>query len=514
MNKTLLLALAAVGLIAGGTGIGYWVANRNMTHGGAAPVTAAAATADRKPLYWHDPMYPQQKFDKPGKSPFMDMALVPVYADDAGGAADNGAVRISPRLAQNLGIRTAPVTQGAIDRKVQVVGAVAFDERAVVLVQARVSGYIEKLFVRAPLDAVTKGQPLAEILAPDWVAAQEEYLALKRSPQASDVLKLAARQRLLVLGMAESAIAAIDVDGKPRPRVTLVAPVSGVVGELLVREGMTVMPGAPLFRLNGLSTVWIQADVPEAQAAWLKPGSAVEASVPAYPGEVFKGRVSALLPEVNATTRTQRARIEVANVGNRLAPGMFATVSVASLARPPVLLVPSEAIIATGKRSVVIAVKSAGDGKQQFFPTDVETGAEANGMTEIRKGLDVGAMVVLSGQFLIDSESSLKTTVARMSDPAAPAGEAAMPAAAPAAMPAVTHKGEGKVEMLSKDSITISHGPIDSLKMGAMTMEYQLAAGLAPAGIKVGSEVSFDVQVTPKGEMAVTRIAPKGGGQK
>ena len=150
-------------------------------------------------------MYPLQKFDKPGKSPYMDMQLVPVYADSG---VDEGSVKISPRVVQNLGIRTALVTSGAIDKKVQVVGAVAYDERAVVMVQARVNGYIEKLFVRAPLDRVVRGQPLAEILAPDWVSAQEEYLALKNSPQANEALRTAARQRLSVLGMPAGTIAA------------------------------------------------------------------------------------------------------------------------------------------------------------------------------------------------------------------------------------------------------------------------------------------------------------------
>ncbi len=514
MNKNLTLALAAIGLAGAGIGAGYWFGGHRAPVGvantTAAPVAASAVAADpatgaagKKPLYYYDPMYPQQKFDKPGKSPFMDMMLVPAYSDDG---ADTGSVRISPRVVQNLGIRTAMVTSGSIDKKLQVVGTVAFDERAVVIVQARVNGYIEKLFVRAPLDRVTRDQPLAEILAPDWVSAQEEYMALKNSPQASDGLRQAARQRLSVLGMPEATIAAIDADGKTRPRITLTAPVSGVIGELAVREGMTVMPGAMLFRINGLATVWINADVPETQVAWLKPGSAIEASVPAYPGEIFKGRVTALLPDVNAGTRTLKARVEAANPGGRLAPGMFATVSVAASPKQEVLLVPSEAVIQTGTRTVVVVASQGGDGKPQFTPVDVEIGAEANGMTEIKSGLAKGTNVVLSGQFLIDSEASLKTSGTRMSEGASNAG--------PAATTTATHKGEGKVEKIDKESVTISHGPIPGMQMGAMTMEYKLPKSGIPAGVKEGTAVSFDMMLTPKGEFALTRIQRKAGAGK
>ena len=503
MNKNLTLALAAIALTAAGIGAGYWFGGRGTSSAATHAAAPAADATAKKPLYYHDPMYPLQKFDKPGKSPYMDMPLVPVYGDSG---ADEGTVKISPRVVQNLGIRTALVTSGAIDKKVQVVGAVAYDERAVVMVQARVNGYIEKLFVRAPLDRVARGQPLAEILAPDWVSAQEEYLALKNSPQANEALRTAARQRLSVLGMPAGTIAAIDADGKTRPRITLTSPVSGVIGELSVRDGMTVAPGTPLFRINGLSTVWINADVPETQVAWLKPGSSVEATVPAYPGEIFKGRVTALLPEVNAGTRTLKARVEVANPNARLSPGMFATIDVSTSPKQEVLLVPSEAVIQTGTRTVVVVANPGSDGKPQFKPVDVEIGAEANEMTEIRKGLTKGLSVVLSGQFLIDSEASLKATGTRMSGDA-PVADAAT--AAPAA-----HKGEGKVEDIGKDGVTISHGPIPSMKMGAMTMEYKLPKSGMPPDIKTGTNVSFEVVQTPQDEFQLSKIERNAGGGK
>jgi Cu(I)/Ag(I) efflux system membrane fusion protein len=416
MNRNLTIAAGALAFAAAGIGIGYWLASHRAAPTHATPAEKPAGTAERKPLYWHDPMNPQQKFDKPGRSPFMDMDLVPVYAEPG---ADAASVSVSPRVMQNLGVRTAEVAQGTLDSSLEAVGAVAFDERAVSVVQARVNGFIEKLYVRAPLDAVVRGQPLAEILAPDWVAAQEEFLALTRSTAASPELKRAARQRLLLAGMSEEAIAAVETDGKPHARITLTAPTSGVISELGAREGMTVAPGAMLFRINGLATVWVNAEVPESQAGALVPGGAVVATVPAYPGERFAGRITAILPEVNTATRTLKARVEIANPLGKLKPGMYATVAFATPAAPSALLVPSEAVIRTGQRDVVVVAEAGADGKQRFRTVEVEVGREADGRTEIRKGLVAGERVVASGQFLIDSESSLKAMTSRMGEPGA-----------------------------------------------------------------------------------------------
>lgn len=371
-------------------------------------------SAGKRVLYWHDPMVPGSKFDKPGKSPFMDMQLVPVYADDA---PDAGGVAIDARLQQNLGVRTAKAVAGSLSSAISAVGNVAYNERDVVLVQARSNGFLEKLFVRAALDPVTKGQPLAELYVPEWIAVQEEYLSAKRLRSDVDALALggladAAGQRMRLAGMSEEQIRAVDARGAVQPRFTITSPMDGVVGELSAREGMTVAPGAPLFRLNGLATVWVNAEVPETAAAEVRPGNAVQARTPALPGSVFKGRVSTILPEINATTRTLKARIELANPGGRLVPGMFATIDFAPTRRRNAVLVPSEAVIWTGKRTVVIVAQGAG----RFAPADVETGIESHGQTEIRKGVRDGDSVVVSGQFLIDSEANLKAAIKRMSE--------------------------------------------------------------------------------------------------
>ena len=409
----ILLALVGFGAWWVGMSQGMKMASPAETGSGAAKAGDVDPATGKKVLYWHDPMVPGQKFDKPGKSPFMDMQLVPVYAE--GGGDDTG-VAISSRVQQNLGVRTAEVAEGDVAPRIEAVGNVAWNDRDVAVVQARANGFIEKLHVRAALDPVRKGEPLAELYVPDWVAAQEEYLSVsKMQGQAAAGLREAARERLRLAGMNEEQVAQVEAAGKVHARLTVTAPISGVVSELSAREGMTVMSGAPLFRINGLSTIWVNAEIPESAAAEVRPGNAVRARAAAFPGEVFTGRVGAILPEVSLTTRTLKTRIELANPSGRLVPGMFVTVDFTPAARKA-LLVPAEAVIRTGRRSVVIVAGTAADGKQEFQPVDVETGVEAGGKTEVLKGLERGQKVVVSGQFLIDSEANLKASAARMSE--------------------------------------------------------------------------------------------------
>ena len=373
-----------------------------------------------KVLYYHDPMVPGNKFDKPAKSPFMDMMLVPVYADaGAENSSDDSKVTVSPRIQQNLGLRTAAVTEGALSPQVTAVGSIAFNERDQAVVQARATGYVEKLHVRATLDPVRQGQPLADLYVPDWIAVQEEFLSVRRM-QGTDLAPLidAARQRMRQVGMNDAQIALVESSGRTQPRFTLVAPISGVVVELTARDGMTVMAGATLFRINGLSTVWANAEVPESQAALIRPGAKVQAKSPAVPGASFDGKVQALLPDVNPATRTLKARLELANPGSRLVPGMFVQMQFMDPRAGKSLLIPTEAVIQTGRRTVVMLAEEGG----RFRPVDVDAGIESAGQTEIKRGLKLGQRVVVSSQFLIDSEASLKGVEARLNDQPASAG--------------------------------------------------------------------------------------------
>lgn len=507
-SGALIVSLVIAGAAAAG---GYALYQLGMNQGmkmqsaasdaGASAGGAAQKAGDIDPatgkriLYWHDPMVPGQKFDKPGKSPFMDMQLVPVYAD---GGSEEGTVTINPRMQQSLGVRLAEVRKGTLAPTVEAVGTVAYNERDLAVVQARANGFVERLYVRATLDPVRKGQPLAELYVPDWVAAQEEYLSARRMGGTRlDALVDGARQRMRLAGMTEAHIRMIESTGKVQPRLTLTSPIAGVVAELGAREGMTVMSGAPLFRINGLDTVWVNAEVRETQASDVRVGNLVEARTPALPGKVFKGKVSAILPEVNPATRTLKARVEVANPGRQLTPGMFATVNFTPAARKEALLVPTEAVIQTGKRSVVIVAQ--GEGK--FAPADVEIGMESNGQTEIRKGLEAGQQIVVSGQFLIDSESSLRATVTRMGEPSAVAAGEVKAAGA-------THRGSGKVESIGKDEVTISHGPIPSLQWGPMTMGFKPPPNGLPTQIGVGAAVEFEIRQGKDGAYELAAIAP------
>ena len=493
-HRNLAIAVACVGIIAAG---GYALYSVGMDRGMKMAAPAAPADPGRKPLYWHDPMVPAQKFDKPGKSPFMDMQLVPVYADAAG---EEGSVAISSRVQQNLGIRTVEAVKGDLARAVEAVGSVAYNERDVAVVQARATGFVEKVHVRATFDQVQRGQALVELYVPDWIAAQEEYLGVRRMSGAGlDALRDGALQRMRLAGMTDEVIRRVESSQRVQPRITLAAPIAGVIPELAAREGMTVAPGATLFRLNGLGTVWVNAELPESLAAQVRPGTPVEARAAALPDQVLKGKVSAILPEVNPGTRTLKARVELANPGGRLVPGMFATVIFAPAARREAVLVPSEAVIQTGKRTVVVVADDPSDGKQQLKPVDVEVGAESGGMTEIRKGIAPGTKVVVSGQFLIDSEASLKSSGTRMSEAGPAAG--------------TTHRGEGKVETAGKDGVTLSHGPIPSMQWGAMTMDFKLPPGVAAKGLNPGSTVQFEFKATPQGEFEITSIKPKDAGK-
>ena len=395
---------------AGGLGL-YRLGER---HGARTSVTNADGSAhpsgERKPLYWHDPMVPQQHFDQPGKSPFMEMQLVPVYAEDD---AAVGGVRVNPRVQQNLGLRTAAVVTGALSRTLEAPGSVLFNEREVRVVEARAAGFVERVHVRATLDRVRRGEALADVYSPDWVAAQEEFLTVKHlGSAAGGGLLDATRQRMRLAGMSEEQMQVVEASERVLPSLSVVSPVDGVISELGAREGMTVAPGVLLFRVNGLGTVWVTAEIPESATDSVRVGTPAEVRTSALPGGVYRARVSALLPNVALDTRTRAARLVLANPRGELVPGMFTTVRFTLKNDAAALLVPTEAVIQTGARTVVVVAQGNGT----FLPVDVALGREGNGQTEIRNGLTAGQRVVVSGQFLIDSEASLTGAAQRLSD--------------------------------------------------------------------------------------------------
>lgn len=373
-----------------------------------ADAPAAAKTpsseGERKALYWYDPMVPDQHFAKPGKSPFMDMELVAKYPDAPSGpsGAPDISIAIDPRVVQTLGVRVAPVEQGQFARVVDTVGVVGVDEHRIQVVQVRAPGWVERLDVRAAGDAVKRGQLLAGVYSPDLLAGQEEFLIALNSGDAH--LIQSAHQRLALFGLTEGQIATIEKTKKPERRVNYYSDFDGYVMELGVRQGASVEKNTMLFQLADFSSVWINAEIPESQAAWIKVGDPVDVEVSALPGESFRGLVDYVYPELTAATRTLKLRIVLKNKNNHLRPGMFATAHLKGAAKDQVLIVPTEAVIKTGERSVVIVADDA----NHFHPALIRVGSEHDGKSEIIEGLKLGQNVVASGQFLIDSEANLR----------------------------------------------------------------------------------------------------------
>ena len=484
----LALGAAVIALLAGAAGYGLGHLGK-ATH---APATAPQP--DRKVLYWYDPMVPAQHFEKPGKSPFMDMQLVPRYA---GEGPQQAGVQIDPGRLQSLGIRYATVERTRFAEDLTAPGVLEFNQRDVAIVQARAGGFVQRVYARAPGDVVRAGAPIADLLVPSWGGAQAEYLAVRRTGDAA--LEAAARQRLRLLGMPEGLIDAVARNGQTRTVVTITTPVGGAIQTLDVRQGMTVAMGQTLAQVSGLGTVWLTLAVPESEAGQVRVGAPARVELAAFPGRMISGRVSAVLPAAQAESRTLQVRIELPNRDGRLRPGMYGAGHLDGQAQPA-LVVPSEAVIRTGKRAVVML---AGDGGR-FQPVEVQVGRESGDRTEILAGLSEGQRIVASGQFLIDSEASLAGLQARPL--------AAASASPPAGAQPSLYETRGRVEALTGDQITFSHEPVPAIGWPAMTMTFKLDPPALAKGVKVGDRAVFAFEQRPDGPV-VRRIQPMGVAQ-
>ncbi|AJZ56411.1 efflux RND transporter periplasmic adaptor subunit [Paraburkholderia fungorum] len=514
-KKQLVRAVLAVFAAAALLGAGYVAGTHREAMGGASAVAATPssdkidAKTGRKVLYWHDPMVPNQHFDKPGKSPFMNMQLEPVYADEGGSSG----IRIDAGLQQNLGIRYATVRRQDTAESFDAVGTTQFDESMADVVQSRVTGYIDQLYASAPMQRVAKGAPIASLFVPDWLAPQEEYLALKRGGM-DDSMLAASRARMRAMSIPEGVISSLDRTGKAQTHVTLSAPETGVLTELNVRDGAMVSPGQTLAKVAGLSRLWLIVEVPEALALQVRPGMTVDAVFAGDPTQHFTGHIREILPGISTSSRTLQARLEIDNAGLKLTPGMLMRARIGAAKPVSRLLVPSEAVITTGKRSVVIARNS--DGRLQ--PVEVTVGNDAGDNTEVTGGLTEGQQVVASGQFLIDSEASLKSVLPKLVGAAAPgAGASATSAVVPAsgaaattAPAAQTYETTGKVEKVTPGDITFSHQPVPALGWGAMTMTFGKPSPTAFPDVKAGEAVHFVFRQSDDGYM-LTKVEPVGG---
>ena len=374
------------------------------------------AQGKKKILYWVAPMDPSYRRDEPGKSP-MGMDLVPVYANDVTQPSESGdlpTVRLSPTVVNNLGVRTAKVQQGSIARQINTVGYVTYDEDKLIHVHSRAEGWVEKLMVRNEGDHIEANQVLLEMYAPAILAAQVDVLISLQSARAAGIRSEKhrdnARNRLRLFNVPDYVIKQIEISGSPRNTVPILSPQQGVVAKLNIREGMYVTPNLEMFTIADLASVWVLVEVFEHQLAWIKPHLNAEIRVAAHPQKIWKGVVDYLYPELDPKTRTLKVRLRFANTEGLLKPNMFAQATIYDEPKKNILKIKREALIVTGERtSVIVAL-----GKGQFKPVDVLTGIQEGDEVEILAGLKGNHSVVISGQFLIDSESNLQASFQRL----------------------------------------------------------------------------------------------------
>ena len=401
MNKNILLAASFVVAILIAFFIGH---SFNDSAGGAG---GTAGSADREILYWVAPMDPNYRRDEPGKSP-MGMDLVPVYADEVDNQA--GVVKIDSTIVNNLGVRTTQAERSVLMRRIETVGYITYDEDTVQHVHTRVEGWIEKLNATATGDPVKAGQLLFELYSPTLVNAQEEFLTATRS--GNTVLLNASRDRLDALGVSKSEIARLERERTVQQRVRVYAESDGVIAHLGVREGIYITPATEVMSVAKLNRVWVVAEVFERQSAWVQPGQKAVVELDYLPSMRFEGTVDYVYPELDPKTRTLKVRLRFDNPRELLRPNMFSRVVIEADGFGRVVNVPKEAIIRGG--SMDRGVLALGDGGFRSQP--VRLGIESGDRVAVRTGLRAGDTIVVSGQFLIDSESNIESALARMDD--------------------------------------------------------------------------------------------------
>ncbi|MBT8147335.1 MAG: efflux RND transporter periplasmic adaptor subunit [Gammaproteobacteria bacterium] len=439
-------------------------------------------------LYWVAPMDPSYRRDEPGKSP-MGMDLVPVYAEEG---ADSDAVHISSNVEQSLGVRTSKAERRSLWRKVEATGYVGFDESLVSQINLRTEGWIERLLVKNEGERVQKGQLLFEIYSPQIVNAQKEYVQAKRRNDAQMVS--ATEEKLLALGMIQADIRQLAKSSKVTNTIRVIAPQDGTVTSLNVREGMFVRPATEIMSLADLSSVWLQAEVFESQTDWVMESQSAEARLNYMPGEVFSGRVDYVYPVLDHKTRTLQVRLRFDNPEERLKPNMYARVTIFGKSHPGALSIPREAVIrGQDTDRVVVAL---GDGN--YTVHEVMTGIESGGWLEIVAGLEAGDEVVTSAQFLIDSEASLAGSIQRL-DTNEMAGNSAT---------SETVFSNGIVDAVDEDArrIRISHGPIEALGWGPMTMEFDVSQSANLENITIGQSIHFSLGQSEVGDYIIDMI--------
>ncbi len=458
----------------------------------------ASVEGEREPLYWVAPMDPSYKRDKPGKSP-MGMDLVPVYANAAGSDMETGTIRISADVVNNLGVRTAVATRRVMQQEIQTVGYVKYDEDHLVHIHPRVEGWIEKLYVKAAGDPVTRGQPLYELYSPSLVNAQEELvLALDRN---NTRLSHAAENRLNALQFSKSAVEQLKETKQIKQSITFFAPQTGVIDNLEIREGFYVKPGTTMMSIGILDEVWVEAEVFERQASSVAIGLPVTMSLDYLPGKEWQGKVDYVYPSLDPTTRTVKIRLRFDNKNKVLKPNMFAQIIIHAENSPEALLVPREAVIRTGNvNRVVLAL-----GEGRFKSVAVNVGRFDDQYAEILDGLKENELVVVSAQFLLDSESSKTSDFKRMHhqhDETAIQG-----ASAQAESPqGVWTRATINNTMIEHRMVSLSHPPINEWGWPAMTMDFDVAESVDISTLKPGMKLQVEIRETKNGRFEIFNV--------
>lgn len=447
-------------------------------------------SGEKKPLYWVAPMDPNYRRDKPGKSP-MGMDLVPFYGDDDN-ATDEGVVKISPIVENNLGVRVAKVKKGKLDLKINTVGYIAFDEDKLSHVHTRVDGWIEKMAVKSSGDKIKKGQKIFEVYSPTLVNGQEEYITALKS--GNRILINASKDRLISLGVTSSQINTLNKTKQAQQTITYFAKHDGFINKLNVREGMFVKPATEIMSIGQLDTVWVIAEVFERQSGWVKEGQKVIMTLEAFPRKTWEGKVDYIYPILDAKTRTLRVRIRFDNKGHYLKPNMFAKLVISSDYKDDTLFIKREAIIRNGQMQRI--VKALGEGR--FKSVAIQTGVESGEFIEVLNGIDENDLIVTSAQFLIDSESSLTASFDRM--------------VMNNEVDDVNNRDQVWVSgsiidiMADHNMLTIEHEPIDSWSQPGMVMDLFVNKSIDISALEKGQSLRFLIKDHKDGSTEIIEI--------
>ncbi|PFG58317.1 Cu(I)/Ag(I) efflux system membrane fusion protein [Vibrio sp. ES.051] len=479
------IKVATIALLVGGA-LGFSV-NKFITDSNHEMSSADnnASSSVNEPLYWVAPMDPNYKRDKPGQSP-MGMDLIPVYTEDVAGEKEKpGTVTIDPSVENNLGVKTTTVSVEQLSPRIETVGYIAFDESHLWQTNVRVAGWVEKLYINAVGEKVEKGDVLFTLYSPDLVKAQEELLNAYRTGRSG--LVKGATERLVTLGVDRSQIQTITQRGKASQTIEIKAPAGGIIASLNVREGGYLSPAQAVISAGPLDNVWVDAEVFERQAQWMKAGSSATMTLDAIPGSEWQGVVDYVYPILDPKTRTLRVRLKFPNPNGELKPNMFANIALQPVTDKAVMTIPKSSVIRSGGMTRVVLAE--GEGK--YRSSRIKVGREADDRIEVLQGLTKDDRIVTSAHFMLDSESSQTADLARISSSKS------------AAAATVWAKGEVTDVMKDHRMLTINHQPVPEWEWPGMVMNFTFSDDIEIGELKKGQAIEFEIKKTESGQYQI-----------